>query len=299
MKNILWATDGSPEAEKAYRYAKYLAAKSGADIIGVHVVPLSVHLLYENYKDSDSDLEEWKSNIENNAALRFDKARKDLLRQSINFEGLILKGNPSEKIVEIARKRKADLIVMGKHGHGFLESMLAGSETKKVLKGSHIPVLAVKTNKSTAVIKNILVPIDLTECSDSAVLSALELAQITGAKIRVIYVLRIDMYAQDIPASALDIVISDSEKNLSKRVSQIKKSYERRKNSSKNIDIKTEVTHGMGEGASISRYAKKSKTDVIVIHTHNRTGVRRLLLGSVTERVITHSDCSVLALRPK
>ena len=299
MRKILWATDGSKEAEIALKYAKYLAVKSKAEILGVHVIPRAVQLLYENLNDSEH-ADKWRLSIEDNAASSFQNVNKELARASVSFEGLLLKGKPSEKIREIAKKRKADLIIMGKHGHGFFEHMVAGSETMKVLKGSHIPVLAVKSDgKKKAEFKNILVPIDLTECSDSAVLYALQMAQITGAKITVIYVLRLDMYAQDIPANALEIVIKQSEKNLSQRVAQIKKTYERRKSAYKNIKIGFEVIHGMTEAASISRYAEKNKTDLIVIHTHGRAGIKRFLLGSVTDRVISSSKCSVLAMRPE
>ena len=299
MKKILWATDGSAEAEIAYKYAKYLAVNSGADIIGVHVIPRPVQLLYENLNDTEH-LNNWRLSIEDSAASSFDNAAKDLSKVGVSFEGLLLKGKPSEKIRELAKKSKADLIVMGKHGHGFFETMVAGSETIKVLKGSHIPVLAIKSEKKKkAEFKNILVPIDLTECSDSAVSYALRMAQVTGAKLRVVYVLRLDMYAQDIPASALEIVIKQSEKTLSQRVAKIKKTYERKKSASKNIKINYEVIHGMTEAAAISRYAEKNNTDLIVIHTHGRAGIKRFLLGSVTDRVISSSKCSVLALRPE
>ncbi len=299
MKRILWATDGSAEAEKAYNYAKYLAVKSGAEIIGVHVIPRAVQLLYENLNDSEH-IEKWRLSIEEGAVSTFEKIERDLDKAGVSFDGVLLKGKPSEKIREIARKRKADLIVMGKHGHGFFESMVAGSETLKVLKGSHVPVLAVKArDRSRAQFKNILVPIDLTECSDSAVHYALGLAQLTGAAVRVVYVLRLDMYAQDIPSGALDIVIEQSEKTLTERVAKIKKAYDRKKSASKNIKISHEVIHGMAEATTINRYAQKNNSDLIVIHTHGRAGIKRILLGSVTERVLSSSTCSVLALRPE
>lgn len=301
MKKILWATDGSPEAEKALEFAKYLAIKSGAEILGVHVVPMPVQLLYENLRESSDHIEKWRLDIENSAADRFEKISKELDKAGVQFDGVILKGKPSDKIREIAKRKKADLVVMGKHGHGFFETMVAGSETIKVSKGSHIPVLAIKSKnkKGKAQFKNILVPIDLTECSDSAVLYALNIAQLTGATVRVIYVLRLDMYAQDIPAGALEMVIDQSEKALDKRVAKIKKAYERKKSASKNIKITNEVTHGMTEAASISEYVQKHNIDLTVIHTHGRAGIKRFLLGSLTERVISSSQCSVLALRPE
>ena len=54
----------------------------------------------------------------------------------------------------------------------------------------------------------------------------------------------------------------------------------------------------MSEAVTISRYAEKNNTDLVVLHTHGRSGITRFLLGSVTERVISSSKCSVLAIRP-
>ncbi len=82
-------------------------------------------------------------------------------------------------------------------------------------------------------------------------------------------------------------------------MTKIKKAYERKKSASKNIKISHEVIHGMTEASSINRYAQKSNSDLIVIHTHGRAGIKRILLGSVAERVISGSPCSVLALRPE
>ncbi len=300
MKKILWATDGSKEAERALNYAEYMATKAEASILGVHVIPLPVQLLYENLEDSKEHLNSRRAVIENAVADRFEEVTEKLKKSGIKFEGVILKGKPSDKIREFAKKKKADLIVLGKHGHGFIESMLAGSETIKILKGSHIPVLAIKdeSKKRSTRFRNILVPIDLTECSDTAVSYALSLAQITDAKIRVIYVLRLDMYAQDLPVSALQMVIDEAKKDLIQRVAKTKKAYERKKNSSKDIKVATEVIHGMSEAVTISNYARKNNIDLIAIHTHGRSGITKFLLGSVTERVLSSSKCSVLAMKP-
>jgi nucleotide-binding universal stress UspA family protein len=298
LKKIIWATDGSQESERALDYAKYIAGKSGAEIIGVHVVPMPVQLLLDNMRESNAEVREWRLKIENNAAKKFEEVNEALQKTGIKFEGVILKGIPSDKIKEFAERRKADLIVMGKHGHGFFESMVAGSETVRVLKSSRVPVLTVKNKNNKAEFKNILVPLDLSEESDFALTYALNVAQLTGATITVIFVLRLDMYAQDIPAGALELVIEQSIKSLNKRAAQIKKTYESERGALKNIQMKTEVIHGMSEAVTISQYAAKHNIDLIIIHTHGRTGITRFLLGSVTERVVSSAQCSVLAMRP-
>ncbi len=52
-----------------------------------------------------------------------------------------------------------------------------------------------------------------------------------------------------------------------------------------------------GPAAEIVRFAQEERMDVIVVATHGRTGVRRLLLGSVAERVVAHADCPVVVVR--
>jgi nucleotide-binding universal stress UspA family protein len=94
-------------------------------------------------------------------------------------------------------------------------------------------------------------------------------------------------------------VIEQSIKSLKKRASQLKKRFESKRGASKNIKMETEVIHGMSEAVTISQYAAKNNIDLIVIHTHGRTGISRFLLGSVTERVISAAQCSVIAMRPE
>lgn len=300
IKRILWATDGSGEAETALEYAKYIAGLSGADILGVHVIPLPVQLLFESLREENEEFMEWKSKVERRASDRFVEVRNELLHAGIKFEGDILKGIPSEKIREFSRLKKVDLVVMGKQGHGILESVMVGSETVKVLKSSHVPVLAVKKPASGKEIKfdKILVPIDLADDNVTAFNYALDLSALSGAQVTAVYALRLDMYAQDMPAGALEIVIKQSREELRKRISEMKSKYESSRDSAVNNEIKTEVIHGLSPALSIANYASKNNMDLIVINTHGRTGLKKLILGSVTERIIPESPCSVLALRP-
>ena len=300
IKRILWATDGSGEAELALEYSKYRAKLTGAEIIGVHVIPLPVQLLFESLRGEDEEFREWQSKVERRVSDRFVEVRNELLHSGIKFDGVILKGIPGDKIREFSRLRKADIIVMGKQGHGLLESMMVGSETVKVLKSSHIPVFAAKRSEPGKEIKisGIVVPIDLADDNETALNYALDLSGLTGAGVTAVYALRLDMYAQDMPASALDIVIRQSEKELRQRADEIKTKYESSSGKAVKGSIKTEVIHGLSPAISVANYAARNNADLIVINTHARTGLKRLVLGSVTERMIQESPCSVLSLRP-
>ena len=187
--------------------------------------------------------------------------------------------------------RKADIIVMGKQGHGLIESMMVGSETVKVLKSSHIPVLAVKRPEPGKEIKisSIVVPIDLADDNETALNCALDLAGMTGASVTAVYALRLDMYAQDMPARALDIVIKQSVKELRERTEESRRNTKATRGTAVKSGITTKVIHGLSPAISVANYASKNNIDLIVINTHARTGLKRLVLGSVTERMIQES----------
>lgn len=213
---------------------------------------------------------------------------------------MLVRGKPSQEIIAFAKKRNVDFIVMGKRGHGLLEKMVVGSKTARVLRGSHVPVLAAKRDKpfDGGTINRILVPVDLSEEAESAFMYALDLAELTGAEVTAVYALRLDMYAQDIPAGALDIVIKESYSELAKTASRFSKKYEESRGVKLSKPVATDVVHGISPAISISQYAKENDADLIVINTHGRTGIERFVLGSVTERLIPESPCSVIALKP-
>ena len=78
LKKILWATDGSKEADDALSYAQYVAGLSGADIIGAHVIPLPTVLLFESLGD-DVEFKNWIIKVEDEFTQKFSKNPKDSL----------------------------------------------------------------------------------------------------------------------------------------------------------------------------------------------------------------------------
>jgi nucleotide-binding universal stress UspA family protein len=69
-------------------------------------------------------------------------------------------------------------------------------------------------------------------------------------------------------------------------------------NETSGVEIKTEAINGLNPAISIADYASRNGIDLVVINTHGRKGIKRFILGSVTEKVIQESPCPVLVLRP-
>jgi len=295
IQKILWAYDGSKESDEALKYAVFLAKKFGSEITGVYVSVMPIMSMYLNYPHFESELFfSLMEQAEKHHKSKLNSIENELASQGLRFNGRVIKGEPAKDIVEIARGEKSDLIVMGKRGLGLIDRVLIGSTTLKVLRKSDIPVLSVKKRdeKSTVEIKNILVPYDISEKIDSALNYAINLGEEASANISVVYVVRLESYDFEIPYNLLENLTMFASNELAKRVEEIKLKLGIKS------EIKTEVIQGLNPALSIVNHASSKNTDLIVINTHGRKGIKRLILGSVTEKVIQESHCSVLALKP-
>ncbi|MGE5443360.1 MAG: universal stress protein [Ignavibacteriales bacterium] len=304
LKKIIWATDGSKESNEALNYARFLAQKFGSKIIGVHVIEMPEKQLYEYLDDPESEFYyRWMEKAEESYKSKLASIRDELFNQGVSFQGEILKGEPNKKIVEFAVSEKADLIVMGRRGLGLIDRILIGSSTLKVLRESSVPVLAVKKrDKGDAVeIRSILVPLDVNEKVDSALNYAMDLAERINASISVLYVFRLYAYSYsdyETPHSVAEDLIKLSSDKLRERVEDIKLKLGIRNREATRLEINAEVVQGISTSVAIIDYASSKGIDLIVMNTHGRKGIKRFILGSVTEKVIQESSCAVLVLKP-
>ncbi|HWP90906.1 MAG TPA: universal stress protein [Thermodesulfobacteriota bacterium] len=291
IKKILWAFDGSKESEEALNYAIYLGQILGSEIIGIHVIPLPEKLLYE------TEFHNWAVKVEERIKSRLVSIGEQLDSQGLRFRSQVLRGEPSKEIFELAEREKANLIVMGKRGQGLIDRMLTGSTALSVLRESSIPILTVKKrDEETPIeIKNILVPLDISEGLDSSLNCAVELGERLKANIMVVYVFSLYAYEYEVPYWVFDDLIKISTEKLTKKVEEIKL---RLGNKAGEIAFKTEVIQGLNTAISIVDYALRVNTDLIVMNTHGRKGIKKFILGSVTEKVVQEAHCPVLVLKP-
>ncbi len=143
FKRILLATDGSPHAEEATKYAQALAMRDDAELFLVHAFPsvaaqasLGEPLIGVNIERFITDARALAETI----AVRLRTA-------GVRVEIEVLEGPPANAILEVADTRGCDLIVMGTRGHGRVASLLLGSVSHAVLDRAQIPVLVVPLPK--------------------------------------------------------------------------------------------------------------------------------------------------------
>jgi nucleotide-binding universal stress UspA family protein len=135
---ILVPTDGSNSAFLAGKHAVYLAKILGASVLALNVVDsdLAFHSGL-HYADEVAQLE--KSGIEATARIK-----KLCEEAGVPAEEIMAKGSPAPVILEVARDRQADLIVMGTVGMSAVERVLLGSVSDKVSRHANCPVLLVR-----------------------------------------------------------------------------------------------------------------------------------------------------------
>ena len=138
-KNILIPTDGSEIAEKAVKHGVKLAKAVNAKVYGLYVIDISAfagiptEAVWESMRTL---LEE-----EGNKALETLKTHAEEL--GVEHEVIIKEGIPAEEIVETAKEKNVDLIIMGTAGRTGLDRFLLGSVAEKVVRTSSCPVMVV------------------------------------------------------------------------------------------------------------------------------------------------------------
>src|SRR3989338_8618863 len=139
IQKILVPTDFSRDSDQALDYAAVLAEKFKAEIFLAHVM--------ESFTYSVSDtltVVDHRKALKTIAQPLLDNLRKGLSEKGLSVKARLVDGVPYQEIIKVARKEKADLIVMGTHGRTGVGRLLLGSVAEKVVRLSACPVLKVR-----------------------------------------------------------------------------------------------------------------------------------------------------------
>ena len=142
-KHILVPTDGSPLSRAAILSAVKLARAVGARVTGLFAAPAATPVAYRGLVPVGLRTpQESAAMIDKAAARNLEVIERAARAAGVRYEGIhVTDDYPADTILEVAAKRKCDLIYMASHGRRGLAGMLIGSETQKVLARAKIPVL--------------------------------------------------------------------------------------------------------------------------------------------------------------
>lgn len=146
FQNILFPTDGSPEAKKAQETVKELALKFSAHVTVLNSYEFSG--LIGGYEITPTYLAELDRSLEENAKKIVTEAVKDFENAGIKTKQIIAKGDPANTIQEAAEKEQIDLVVMGSRGLGAVKGFLLGSVSNYVLHHVKCPVMLIQSDKN-------------------------------------------------------------------------------------------------------------------------------------------------------
>jgi nucleotide-binding universal stress UspA family protein len=282
IKNILWATDFSPEGQEALAYAETFAKAFGAEIMALHVTPDFSLALYNEYPAIIQELILRTEQIKQDALAQLEDAGK---KKGIHFKKvLVAQGAPAKKIIETAEAEKADLIVMGKTGQSMMDKLLVGSVANHVLRHSHVPVLVTKKGKHKSEIGKILVPTDFAKKEDIEREYAWKVAKGLAASLTFLYVLELHGHEFRMVDEMFKSVLAKFKRKATL--------------DGKGITVDQDVTRAVTAVHGIVEYAAERHCDLIVMETCIGA-LGRLILGSTTEKVIAYTDLPVFAIPPK
>jgi nucleotide-binding universal stress UspA family protein len=293
---ILLATDGSPEAERALRMAATLSERLGAELHMVSVEPMPDPLSWPEARIMSPEL---RGDVRERAE---DAARKLLEGQAEKIEEMDLEisevhavaGRPDTEIVRVAEEVGAGLVVLGSRGLGPVRRAVMGSVSLSVVHHSHGSVLVVR-GEGGDLPGPILLAVDGSEQARVAAEAAAEISSSTDSGLHVVFVMPTaeqlyghHFYARELQESVREQAEDEVRAFLDEQVGRIE-----------DHGGKVEDTH-MAIGrpdAEIVRLAEELGVGLTVVGNRGLGGVRRALVGSVSDSVVRHAHGPVLVIR--
>ena len=270
FEKILVATDSSPFSADAVKVAIAMCVKSGA-----HLYPFNMVLTNPEYEALAPELVEKASE---DVRVYLDTVIAEAGRQSVGSTKLMRLGDrPDVEIVAAAEEINADLIVMGQQGRRGLARMMVGDATLRVIGSAVCSVLAVPVGAGMWQ-NRILLGTDGSRFADAAAVSAAKIAHCCAAPITVV--------------SAL--VPSHSQARQDEGRAAVERTTAQL--AEDGLDVDGVALPGEADDVII-KLAEERRADLIVVGAHGRTGFGKVLLGSVSERVIGKAKCAVLVVK--
>jgi nucleotide-binding universal stress UspA family protein len=270
MDRILLATDGSEFSDGATTVAIDFAQKSGAQLTAMSAVLLETG-------DQGTGADELKQ-AEAAAEKVLQEVKAKATRKGIEISTVLREAmRPAKEVVRLADDWHADVIVMGRRGKRGLARLMVGESTREVIGYADCKVLVVP-KAATMWSRRILLGTDGSRHSEMAGVVAGEFAKRFG-----------------LPVSVLAVM---GPKHDEKRRAEGREAAERMRAALARDGVDAEATVVEGDpGTEVARFAQQRGADLIVMGSHGRTGFGRLLLGSVSEKVIGQATCPVLVVK--
>lgn len=294
VRSILFPTDFSWYAESAFAHAAHLAARYGAEL---HVFNVALpHEPEQSDPMAYLPVERWED--PNQLYLASGSEGGLLGWEHREYEGKDVRvvyrqmrsPSPSMAILDYADEHDIDLVVMGTRGRQGVDRWLGGSVAEEIVREAACPVLVARADDSQdehQPVRRLLVPVDFSKHTQRALLHAIALASAYDAALDLLHVIEDISFPAAYggpltpPPETVETSVRDALEEL---------------DVPPDLPVDVHVRGGY-PGRDIVEFAQEHDTDLIVMATHGRTGLRRFLLGSVTEKVVRTAPCPVFTVK--
>lgn len=284
---ILFCTDGSEISLNAFHNAtQYFAHGKEIIIDAVCIIdwsflPTSMNMETEGYSKAYENIADSVLNFSEN-----------LIQEKGFTLGNKIKdfGSAVEGILEQMEKEEYDLIILGSHGKKGLQKWL-GSVSRQVISNSQVPVFVSKKRTKN---NKILLTVDGTEPSLNAIKHAIQLFDLKDKEISIISVKEnpelLPMEAT-LDRNWLDSIEKQQKIHATKAINKAKAILE-----SADIKVQNEIILTGNPAQMLIDFSEKEKTDLIIMGARTKTDLSKLLLGSVSKRVLENAVSDVLVI---
>lgn len=265
MKKILLPTDFSQPALNAFRFAVELVKSTQGSMHLLHVIELPV--LHDTTLMPTLSFEQ--QYLEDATELANKKFRQmiasvkggDFITSSVEY------GGATTVILDVAKKKKSDLIVMGTQGASGLKEFFVGSNTEKIVRLAEVPVLALPPGAVYKEIRNVILPTSLFGDQDVLVEHVKTLTKHLKARLHILYVNTPALFRADTQSTDL--------------LGQLIRKYQLK-------DAEAHIWNDVSEESGVVNFASRTGSCMVVMATHGRRGLAHLMTGSIAEDVVNH-----------
>jgi nucleotide-binding universal stress UspA family protein len=280
VREVLFPSDLSPESDRAFEHARFLAERFEASLTLYHGVevpdPLYAHWAFAHGDDV------WRR-AERSAHEQLERRAEGL---SVSHPVIVERtASAPRALCAFIRETQPDLTVMATHGRSGLAHLLLGSVTEDVICRAFRPILCVREPEAGAALpyRRILVPTDMSLASRLAFPIAALFARTFGAEVLALHVVPSTTAASLSGVPPVQAVSIPSEAALWKFFQ---------------VDFAglgvTAQVHSGSVWERICKAAEVERADLIVMSTHGHDSLSDRVLGSNTDRVVRHARCPVL-----
>lgn len=289
VNRVMVGVDFSKDSDASLSAALQIAALHEADVYAVHIIDSRPedNLLNPAVEHQQTILDALNARlirVAEKSIPSFDKAR---------LHGVLRTGRPAEELITTADEKNADVVVVGNRGRGLIQRTLLGSVASSLVRRLKRPLIVTRGWEQGPE-KRVLAAVDLGDDSVRVIRVAADWAKRIGAPLDVLYAWEIaglsDSYSAIAGLPGRDVdrnAIHDARARIGQLVEEV-------------LGPDNDATLHVRAGLAVYEILGAIDRDeygLVVLGSHGRRGLSKMLLGNTAEQVVERASCSVLVLR--